>query len=126
MEAGKVGRENEEGAVDGRGDGRDSTVHSQPEREGAPILKESKFKVYLLLERLSNYSLPCLLGKFPVLIPHEDLVWNRQDEETIRTTSQHVGLDVATKIKTGSGARVIPMTVHLATCFDGLASSLMD
>ncbi|XP_066374316.1 uncharacterized protein [Miscanthus floridulus] len=88
MEAGKVGRENEEGAVDGRGDGRDSTVHSQPEREGAPILKESKFKVYLLLERLSNYSLPCLLGKFPVLIPHEDLVWNRQDEETIRTTSQ--------------------------------------
>jgi hypothetical protein len=51
MEAGKVGRDNEEGTVDDRGDGCDGTVHSQPEREDAPILKESKFKVYLLLER---------------------------------------------------------------------------
>jgi hypothetical protein len=51
MEAGKVRRDTEEGAMDGRGDGRDGTVHSQPEREDAPILKESKFKVYLLLER---------------------------------------------------------------------------
>ena len=29
-----------------------------------------------------------LKNDLQVLIPHEDLVWNRQDEETIRTTSQ--------------------------------------
>ena len=31
-----------------------------------------------------------LKNDLQVLIPHEDLVWNRQDEETMRTTS-HVG-----------------------------------
>jgi hypothetical protein len=29
-----------------------------------------------------------LKNDLQVLIPHEDLVWNMQDEETIRTTSQ--------------------------------------
>ncbi|CAD6340599.1 unnamed protein product [Miscanthus lutarioriparius] len=29
-----------------------------------------------------------LKNDLQVLIPHEDLVWNRQDEETMRTTSQ--------------------------------------